>query len=64
MKRNLSGVISRDLQRKIILISEPRQSGKITLSKMIGNDYDYLNYDNSADRVRIQEQSWDRIRDR
>ena len=63
MKRTLSDVIIRDLSKKIILISGPRQSGKTTLSKMIGNDYDYLNYDNAADRIRMREQSWDRKRD-
>jgi len=63
MKRILSDVIIKDLPKKIILISGPRQSGKTTLSKMIGSDFDYLNYDNPADRIRIREQSWDRKKD-
>jgi len=63
MKRTLSGVIVKDLPKKIILISGPRQSGKTTLSRMITSDYDYLNYDNTADRIRIRELSWDRQRD-
>ena len=60
MERNLKSHIIRDLPKKIILISGPRQTGKTTLSKMLIKSFDYLNYDNAADRQRITEQSWDR----
>ena len=60
MKRLLKDQILKDISKKIILISGPRQSGKTTLSKMLTESYDYLNYDNASDRIRISEQSWDR----
>ncbi len=60
MERYIKKQILADLSKKIILISGPRQTGKTTLSKMLIDSYDYLNYDNAADRLRISEQSWDR----
>ena len=63
MERYLKKQILADLSKKIILISGPRQTGKTTLSKMLIDSYDYLNYDNATDRLRISEQSWDRKED-
>lgn len=53
MKRSLSLDISKDLHKKIILITGPRQVGKTTLSKSLLEDFLYLNYDNVFDRKQI-----------
>ncbi len=60
MKRYLTQTIREDLVRKIILITGPRQSGKTTLSKMLVQDFDYLNFDSSEHRLRLLERIWDR----
>lgn len=60
MQRSLSDPIQKDLSKKIILISGPRQSGKTTLSKMLSPSFEYLNYDNGDHRNRIERQEWDR----
>jgi uncharacterized protein len=60
MKRYITKYIQEDLYKKIILLTGPRQTGKTTLSKMLGNDFDYFNYDNVDDRLGLQERSWDR----
>ena len=62
MDRYLVSPITRDLQKKIVLLSGPRQVGKTTLSKMLTDDFDYFNYDNPEDRLRLRERSWDRSR--
>ncbi len=53
MERYLKKAISNDLNKKIILITGPRQVGKTTLSKDLVKDGEYLNYDNVADRKKI-----------
>ena len=63
MKRYLTKYIQEDLTTKIILLTGPRQTGKTTLSKMLKSDYDYFNFDNLEDRLRLQEKSWDRSKD-
>ena len=63
MKRYLEKYIQKDLKRKIILITGPRQTGKTTLSKMLKDTYDYFNYDNAEDRLGLLEKSWDRSRE-
>lgn len=60
MERYLKNFIQEDLDKKIILLTGPRQSGKTTLSKMLKDEYDYFNYDNADDRVSLHEKSWDR----
>jgi uncharacterized protein len=60
MKRYLKESISKDLNKKIILLSGPRQCGKTTLSQMLSNNYDYVNFDNSEHRLILKEKSWDR----
>jgi len=60
MKRYITKYILEDLDKKIILLTGPRQSGKTTLSKMLKNDFDYFNYDNIDHRSGLQEKSWDR----
>ena len=60
MKRMLQDYILEDLQKKIVLISGPRQTGKTTLSKQLCQDFDYFNYDASEDRLAIHKKNWDR----
>ena len=57
--RHLSKVILQDLERKIVILSGPRQCGKTTLSKSLFSDYDYLNYDFSKDRERLRKHADD-----
>ena len=63
MKRYLEKYILKDLKKKIVLLSGPRQTGKTTLSKMLMTGYDYFNYDSSEDRIGLIEKSWDRSKD-
>ena len=63
MKRYLETYIQKDLEKKIILITGPRQAGKTTLSKMLKGNYDYFNYDNAEDRLGLLEKSWDRSKE-
>jgi uncharacterized protein len=63
MKRYLETYIQKDLKKKIILITGPRQAGKTTLSKMLKGNYDYFNYDNAEDRLGLLERSWDRSKE-
>lgn len=63
MERALKQPIIRDLDKKIVLVSGPRQVGKTTLSKEISPSYEYLNFDSSEDRRLILSQSWDRSKD-
>ena len=61
MKRHQKKAILRDLDKKMVLITGPRQAGKTTLSKEIGKDFQkttYLNYDSTEDRKMIQQESW------
>ena len=62
MERYLKPYIIEDLNKKIILITGPRQTGKTTLSKMLTDDFDYLNFDNSDHRINLFEKTWDRAR--
>ena len=63
MNRYLAPAILKDLKRKIILLSGPRQVGKTTLSKMLVSDFDYLNFDNPENRLALLERSWDRSKE-
>ncbi len=60
MRRVYSNFLSEFLNKKIILLTGPRQSGKTTLSKMISKNHYYLNYDNETDKDVIESQAWDR----
>jgi uncharacterized protein len=60
MERYLNDYIEEDLDKKIILLTGPRQTGKTTLSRMLKDDHDYFNFDNMDDRVNLKEKSWDR----
>lgn len=63
MQRNLLQPIRRDLKRKIILITGPRQAGKTTLAKMLTRSYDYVSFDSPEDRLLLRERSWDRSKE-
>lgn len=58
--RYLLNRIRSDLQRKIVLLSGPRQTGKTTLARMLSDDHDYLDFDFSEHRLLLNEKSWDR----
>ena len=53
--------ILKDLKKKMVLLTGPRQVGKTWLASKIMNHYKnplYLNYDSFKDRSMIQDQSW------
>lgn len=60
MDRYLKKSLQKDLGRKILLLSGPRQCGKTTLAKMLSSSFDYLNYDEVTHRLLLKEKSWDR----
>jgi len=60
MIRNITVHIQKYANKKIILITGPRQSGKTTVSKMIDESFDYLNFDNSEHVRIILSKGWDR----
>lgn len=58
LKRYLEKYIIGDLRDKMVFISGPRQVGKTTLSRQVGDNffkdsYEYLNWDNRQDRKHI-----------
>jgi len=63
MKRYLTKYIQEDLDKKVILLTGPRQTGKTTLSKILKNNFDYFNFDNLDDRLSLQKKSWDRSKE-
>jgi len=63
MKRFLEDYIQKDLKKKIVLLTGPRQTGKTTLAKMLKASFDYFNYDNAEHRLSLIEKSWDRSKD-
>ncbi|MEN8236550.1 MAG: ATP-binding protein [Pseudomonadota bacterium] len=60
MDRYLAKYIKQDADKKVVLISGPRQSGKTTLVQQLFNKYDYLNFDASEDRIAIFKKQWKR----
>ena len=60
MDRTLLSSIKKDLKRKIVFITGPRQAGKITLARMLTPNHDYLNFDFPPHRLDIKQRSWDR----
>lgn len=62
MKRYLHSAIEKDLQKKIVILSGPRQVGKTTLSKQFTSSFEYLNFDRVEDRKKILSEAWDRTK--
>ena len=60
MERYLKKALLADLERKVILLTGPRQCGKTTLLRMLGNDHQYLNHDLAEHRLLIAGKRWDR----
>lgn len=62
MIRYLYKYILQDLRKKMVFLGGPRQVGKTTLSKIIGQEnykgYEYLNWDLDEDRLAIQQKHW------
>lgn len=61
MKRYLEDLIAADLQRKMVLLTGPRQVGKTTLCRQLMDQFSpaqYLNWDVAADRAILQGQTW------
>ncbi len=60
MERYLKGPLAEEIDRKILLLTGPRQCGKTTLSKMLTSNFQSLNHDLAEHRLLIAEKSWDR----
>ncbi|HPN32168.1 MAG TPA: AAA family ATPase [bacterium] len=61
MIRKQQEYILKDLNKKMVFITGPRQVGKTWLAKKISENYNktlYLNFDNYEDRKIIKNQSW------
>jgi len=61
MKRYLDDLVAADLQRKMVLLTGPRQVGKTTLCRQMMARFasaQYLNWDVAADRTILQRQTW------
>lgn len=61
MKRYLDDLVHKDLQRKMVIVTGPRQVGKKALSKQLLPQFpngQYLNWDVAGDRVILTNGSW------
>jgi len=61
MERSRTPWIARDLSKKMVLLSGPRQVGKTTLAKALVahvKEAVYLNYDSFDDRAMIETRAW------
>ncbi len=61
MKRYVDQQIRRDLQRKLVVLTGPRQVGKTTLSQQLIEEFpggQYLNFDVAPHQAVIRAQSW------
>lgn len=61
MKRYLDAQVRQDLQKKMLVLTGPRQVGKTTLSRQLVDELpgaQYLNYDVAAHRAVMMAQSW------
>lgn len=61
MERFQQQSILRDLEKKMVILSGPRQAGKTTLAKAVSKQFSssmYLNYDSAVDRKILLKESW------
>ncbi len=61
MSRYLSALIAQDLQKRMVIVTGPRQVGKTTMARDLNTQFKrpiYLNYDSIADRERIERADW------
>ena len=61
MRRTQAKAIGRDLEKKMVLLSGPRQVGKSYLARSIAEGFQapqYLNHDSAQDRKIITQQAW------
>lgn len=61
MRRYVDDQVRHDLQKKMVLLTGPRQVGKTTLSQQLIAEFpggQYLNFDVATHRAVIQSQSW------
>jgi uncharacterized protein len=60
MQRYIDDSVKRDLTKKMVFVTGPRQVGKTTLSQMLlqASQGQYLNYDVAADRAVISRMAW------
>ena len=60
MDRYLKDPLAEEIDKKILLLTGPRQCGKTTLSKMLTTDFQCINHDLAEHRLLLAEKSWDR----
>lgn len=61
MRRYLEVQLQRDLKRKTVVLTGPRQVGKTTLARQLMAYHEaaqYLNWDVASDRAILARQSW------
>ena len=61
MQRYLDTLVAADLERKMVLLTGPRQVGKTTLARQMSTRFapaQYLNWDVAGDRQVLRRQSW------
>jgi len=58
LSRSIERSLAKDLDKKMILLSGPRQAGKTTLSRSLRQQASYLNFDNDEDRMKILKKNW------
>jgi len=61
LQRSISNIIAADLTKKMVLLTGPRQVGKTTLARELMAGWkspQYLNWDVTADRRTLLDQSW------
>ena len=55
--------ILKDLKKKMVILTGPRQVGKTTLSRTLIENHEYLNYDSFDDRINIIKSDWNRMKE-